>query len=185
MIGYIYHQHDGGLGRLGFPTSGEMDAAPSRWGSTGRYQRFEERADLHGVGTLDAAYGGSIYWHAESDAAHLTWGGIGKLYESLSGTDGIMGFPTSNEYALKSSQGTNGWCQHFEGGDLYHIDDYGTFPITKLIQVVYQRFEGPAGRFGFPKFSMIDDLNNTLWFQEFEGGVICLSADGEDTRYRN
>jgi tetratricopeptide (TPR) repeat protein len=159
-ITQCYESCGGTNGRLGFPTSPELDAWASSRGTTGQVQRFEDNAFIY-----CSRYG-----------AFPTWGGIGRCYENLGGSGGPLGFPTSPETnATPSPQGTDGWVQRFEGGDIYWYCDreYDGVPVREPILSIFEKSGGSGGKFGFPKSPAISDsAHSEHYIQEFEGGVI-------------
>jgi tetratricopeptide (TPR) repeat protein len=157
-IGRCYERLGGTSGRLGFPTSPELQAIPSPQGTTGQVQRFEDNASVYYSG-----YG-----------AYPTWGGIGRCYEDIGGTSGPLGFPTSSEQeAIPSPQGTTGWIQHFEGGDMYWTEEHDGVPVMGPILTLFEKSGGSGGEFGFPKLpASPEPVHSNHYIQEFEGGVI-------------
>jgi tetratricopeptide (TPR) repeat protein len=159
-IAQCYESCGGTNGRLGFPISLELDAWASPQGTTGQVQRFEHNASVYCSG-----YG-----------AYPTWGGIGRCYENLGGTSGSLGFPTSLELeAIPSPQGTTGWVQRFEGGDIYWYWDgeYDGISVREPILSIFEKSGGSGGKFGFPKApAVLDPVHPDHYLQEFEGGVI-------------
>ncbi len=157
-IGRCYESLCGTTSRLGFPTSPELEAIPFQQGTIGQVQRFEDNASVYYSG-----YG-----------AYPTWGGIGQCYEDLGGTSGPLGFPTSPELeAIPSSQGTSGWVQRFEGGDMYWTEEYDGVAVREPILTIFQKSGGSGGKFGFPKSPVVPDAaHSNHYIQEFEGAVI-------------
>ena len=95
-------------GPLGYPTSDEMGATTSPGGTKGVYQTFEQ---------------GTLHWY--NGAAFFTVHDILRIYTSLGGSGGRLGFPTSNEYVV-----AGGWRSDFEGG-------YIEFYADNTSKVVY------------------------------------------------
>ncbi len=176
-IGELHNNLNGVAGRLGFPLSHELPAGASSQGTTGVFQRFEGTWDYSEEINAPPVrhFGASVYW-SQKYGAHPTWGGIGEYYEHLGGTTSTLGFPTCAEMEIDAPlEGTTGWYQHFEGGDIYWSDAYGAITVTDPILEVFQAFGGLHGRFGFPKsLETSVDHNPHLVMQEFEGGVICV-----------
>jgi len=157
--------------RLGFPITGEETAADSPQGTKGVFQRFESSWDYS-----EKRFGASIY-HSVKYGPYETWGGIGEYYENLGGTGSTLGFPTSSEKETDalSPQGTKGWYQHFEGGDIYWCEKFGGVSITGPIVETYRKLGSWKSRFGFPMLPQTAVEGHTnLFQQEFEGGVICI-----------
>ncbi len=162
-IAQCYERLGGTGGRLGFPTSQELDAIPSPQGTTGKIQRFE--------GSGEDPDGASIYYCYHG---YPVWGGIAQCYERLGGTGGRLGFPTSQELdAIPSPQGTAGRVQRFEGGDIYWCEKYGDVLVVGAILSHFEQHGGTGGRFGFP-MSPENYVHGSLC-QEFEGGIISIS----------
>lgn len=171
-IGYRHRRLGGVEGVLGFPLTDEVDVPAEQ--ARGRCQRFEGTGDWS---TVDGVrFGASVYWQrgAVADRAFATWGGIGTVFESLGGANGVLGFPTSFEEDRKSPQGTEGVRQNFEHGAIYYRGDgQAAVAVTEPIMGVYRAQGGASGRFGFPKGQVSIEEPNTH-VQEFEGGLICV-----------
>jgi len=180
-IGDCYRQCQGVVGRPGFPLTHELPAGDSPQGTKGLLQRFEGSWEYpeHITGSL-LRYGATIYWSAEY-GAHPTMGGVGQYYESLGGTGGMLGFPTSPESEVTSlTYGITGHRQTFEGGTIFWCEKYGSVHVEGSIAVVYTTSGGAGGRWGFPK-SPPDRLgadHPDIRMQEFDGGVICIAREG-------
>lgn len=178
-IGYLYHHRSRLMSRLGFPLTGEHDAAPSPLGTTGRFQRFEGPwsypSDL--VARLGLTCGATVYW----SQAHGAWPvkcGIGILYERLGGTHGALGFPTTGEEPVgPSPSGHTGYMQRFEGGSVWWTESIGAVVVSHEVEAVYHALGGVGGEMGFPR-GPAEPLSpgGAARLQRFEGGVICLSS---------
>lgn len=171
-IGRVYHELGGCTGELGFPLTDEGTAEKSRFGSAGRYQRFEGAADTCANDRTGIRYGASIYWRQHDRATFATQGAIGCEFEGLDGTTGPLGFPVSADEPVKSPSGTRGRGQSFEGGGLYEYPGHGTHAVTGQIHEVYSDADGVRGRFGFPLGPQRASDGRLL--QEFEGGIIVI-----------
>lgn len=97
-IGHCYASLGDTSSMLGFPTSLEIEAAPSPQGSTGWYQRFE---------------GGIIFWSENYEGVPVT-GSILLPYDEFAGTAGQFGFPKSP--ARVAEKHPHMLIQEFEGG---------------------------------------------------------------------
>lgn len=177
-IGECYERLHSTHGYLGFPTSDELDAAPSPRKTEGRYQEFE---------------GGTIYRRSRA-GAHSVHGEIGALFHAKGGTRSRLGFPMADEHsAARSPQGTDGVYQYFEGrwdyptdvpsyppGKRYGATIYcsarGTYATADGIGMCYERLGGTKSALGFPTSSELDATpspqGTTGRYQVFEGGII-------------
>lgn len=181
-IGICYERQWGTAGALGFPTSDEIDAGPSRRGTTGKYQSFE---------------GGTIYWSWPTNA-HSIQGEIAKLYDRLKGVTGRLGFPLANEQPAKPSpQGSTGTFQRFEGGPSdglpngetwdfsqgvsVYASKHGAYPVWGGIRRCYASLGGTSSMLGFPTSLEMEAATSpqgtTGWYQRFEGGIIFYCDD--------
>jgi hypothetical protein len=174
-IGNFYQVHHDAARHLGFPLTHEHSAIASPQGTQGTCQRFESMWDYpEHITVPPQRYGATIYW-SEKYGAHLTWGGIGRYYESIGGTGSFLGFPNSPEIeCAPSSYGTIGYYQTFEGGVIFWCAKYESVHIDGAMAIVYNRFDGTRGRLGFPT-APAQELDGDMRIQEFEGGVICLA----------
>jgi uncharacterized protein with LGFP repeats len=86
---------------LGLPTSDEINVAGY---AGGRMVKFQ---------------GGQIYWSA-STGAHVVYGGIAGLYNSIGGPRGGLGLPTTDEFGVAGSRAV--W---FERGNIIWDADLG------------------------------------------------------------
>ena len=178
-IGACYERLGGSGGRLGFPTSDRLPAAPSSRGTRGFCQHTE---------------GGSLYW-CEAYGVFPVWGGVGACFERMGSTADVLGYPMGGELAAKPSpQGTDGVCQRFEGQRSYApevrtlLDDvacgasvywsrqHGAHATWGEIGEAYERTYGSGGLLGFPVSDVVPALahdGTTIGSkQRFEGGSI-------------
>src|SRR5262245_59558107 len=88
--GFLGHPFDAGAG------SGEMETRNRR----GRFRDFQN---------------GSIYW-SPATQAHEVHGAIRVKWAGLRGTDGFLGFPTTDETGTPDGRGR---YNHFEHGSIY------------------------------------------------------------------
>lgn len=153
-ISHYFDQRGRYEGRLGFPAGGEHEAATSRQGTDGVYQRFEERRDypddIVDRWVNGERGGATVYW-SRLHGAHATWGGIGEHYERLGGTGSRLGFPVSDEDELEPThRGTRGWMQRFEGGSLYWSESTGAITVWGAVESYFDSRGATGGRLGFP-----------------------------------
>lgn len=110
-IGAMYERLGGTRGVLGFPTSPEIDALPSRDKTKGRYQCFE---------------GGIIYWSKKYGAIPVLEP-ILTAFKNKGDTNGKYGFPTSSQEIS-----ADGEClQEFERGGILIISS----PMKKRARI--------------------------------------------------
>jgi hypothetical protein len=81
--------------------SSELPAAESRFGTTGRLQRFEAMWDYPEEITAAwpdfAGPAGATVYVSEGRGGHCVGWGNGQLHERLGGTSGWLGYPRSDE----------------------------------------------------------------------------------------
>ena len=172
---YAYFQGHGGVtSHLGFPTTSELEAITSPFGTTGTYQRFEGRwiydhdvlEKLQGV-----RCGATIYWSARW-GTYVTTGGIGGAYEEYGGTSGDLGFPTGDEHQVVSPLGTTGYLQRFEGGWISWSETTGSLRCWGAIGDCFDQHGGVETRLGFPVTSDREAIRSrygtTGSYQRFE-----------------
>jgi hypothetical protein len=146
---------------LGFPTTDEMDAPNSSYGSGGWYQHYE---------------GGGIYASREYGTFEV-YGSIGQLYRGMGEITGVAGFPKTGEVdAGTSPQGTSGRYNAFERGGIHYTARYGAFYTSGKIEQAYGDNGGSTGRYGFPTSPMYAWAGGTR--QDFEGGYIAVDVAG-------
>src|ERR1700676_2719331 len=173
-----YHIALGGSGgRLGFPLTPDREAATSRFGTPGSYQRFEGLQTYpEAVGEHIGRCGATIYWSSEY-GPHATWGGIGACYELNSGTAGRLGFPVADEIEAGPSHfeagGTVGWSQRFEGGAIYYRTKTKAIVVYEPIAEYHESHGGVTSQRGFPvspELEAAESPYGTLGhLQRFEG----------------
>ncbi len=84
----------------------------------------------------------------------------------------------------KSSFGTEGWFQRFEGGAIFWCGAYGGVAVASSFLALHEELGGIKGQLGFPKFlAKPSDRYTDLQLQEFEGGVIYLAHDAHAKRW--
>jgi hypothetical protein len=95
-----------------------------------------------------------------------------------------LGFPTGNEgVAAKSPYSSEGYYQHFFGGDVYRkkkkvffgmFTDYDTFYVP--IQM-FQKYQGTGTEYGFPQEDPILEFSSQTLSQKFEGKTVFAVFD--------
>lgn len=175
---------DGLSGLLGYPIGPETQAAKSRFGTTGTFQRFESTWDYsaEALEKTVTVCGGTIY--ASDKGVFATRGGIGQYFEASGGTWGPLGFPLSEEEPLIDLYGaeTEFCCQRFEGGTVYWGEERGVASVKRPIA----DFHKEAWLvYGLPVSDQVDAVPSR-WgtggvVQQFDGPgrpLICSSALG-------
>jgi predicted Rdx family selenoprotein len=168
QIGVVW-QSLGGKSGPGAPTSPEQDAAPSPYGTRGRYQNFAN---------------GQIVWNgsgSRAGQAYFLTGAILARYNSIGGTASYLGFPLSSEAEASASPfGTTGRYNLFENGVMIwerngrapgHV-----FIVQGAIAQLYQSMGGTASWLGMPTSDEYDYNGGRR--SDFEGGSIVWTSSG-------
>jgi len=173
------HGELGGLsGRLGYPIGRETQAATSRFGTSGTFQRFESTWDYSpkALEKTDTVCGATIY--ASDKGVFSTRGGIGQYYEAGGGTWGPLGFPLSEERPVPGPEGDTAerYRQEFEGGAVYWSEATGVVSVRPPIREIYER---DLLKYGLPlEEQESEESDSTTWGQLFESGAIVYEARG-------
>jgi uncharacterized protein with LGFP repeats len=153
IAAYYEHRH-GAASPRGFPVSRVLEAAESRYGTTGQYQRFEGTEDypediLQHWADGEGPGGATIYTSNAHGTYCVGWGN-GVLYERLGGTKSWLGFPKSDETEARTSP-DEPWCttQEFEGGTIFYKEKHGSVTVTRSV-MDYLTSSGLRQRIGFP-----------------------------------
>jgi uncharacterized protein with LGFP repeats len=80
---------------------------------------------------MNTFQGGTIYW-SPSTGAHVVYGGIGALYNSLGGPTSYLGLPTSDEQGLPASRFT-----YFQNGKIVWTPQGGANAIPATTQMTF------------------------------------------------
>jgi LGFP repeat len=176
-----YHEtrRHGVASSRGFPVSRVMDAAESRYGSTGQYQRFEGTEDYpqdiveHWVD--GETPGGATIYASDQHGTYCVGWGNGVLYERLGGTTSWLGFPKSDETDARTSP-DEPWCtiQEFEGGAIFFKEEHGSVTVTRSV-MDYLTGNNLRQRIGFPltrENPLADGRDEPVQF--FERGVVTV-----------
>ncbi len=121
----------------------------------GLYQTFEK---------------GNIYWSNYTGAWSVRNGAVSNRYAQVYGERGYLGYPRSDENAIRKNGIQTGIWQAYEGGQMYWSPDNGAWDIRYGAMFNRYRetgFEG--GHLGYPKSSEVA-ITPTVTYQEFEGG---------------
>lgn len=120
---------------------------------------------------------GTIYWLYDAGAFEVH-GGIRDRYRDLRETEGILGFPMSDETIIFCDDGkpSDGRLSHFKSGTIYWSPRTGAFEVYGPILEYYNQKGGPlASGLGYPISTVcsLDDTNDeTLKYTDFENGVV-------------
>lgn len=141
----------GGHVVLGLPTTDESAGA-----NGGRYNLLSNNQ--------------GIYWHPNSNGAHVVVGAIHARYRAIGGDASALGYPTTDEGGAPT-----GRFNHFQRGSIYWTPQYGAFD---LFGAVLKRWEalGGANGLGFPISAEADTPGKPGRFQNFQRGTIYWSA---------
>jgi uncharacterized protein with LGFP repeats len=120
-----YDQLGGSTGRLGFPTSNQVPAAPG-----GQFNSFQ---------------GGFIVW-SPSTGAHEVVGAIKDKYNQLGGSTSALGFPISGE----GPASPGGRMNTFQNGYIVWSPATGAHEVRGAIRAKYDQLGGSTGIMGFP-----------------------------------
>lgn len=146
-----YAQQGYQSGKLGYPTSDEY------YISNGRLQDYQ---------------GGRLIWSTATGTRTVA-GSIGYAYMASGGPGGPMGFPTSNEVALKG-----GASQKFQNGTMYWSATTGAVNVPDgPLNDGYQRMGAEKSKMGFPTRSQASAGKGR--FQSFQGGVLTWASGSE------
>jgi uncharacterized protein YkwD len=136
-------------GSLGLATSKEITGIKNG----GSYQTYQK---------------GAIYW-TSATGAKVVRGAIQSVWNSRSAQNGVLGYPTSDEYKVLT-----GMAQNFQVGKIYYSSTKGTFVVRGAIGSRYDSSNG-TGNLGLPVSNEIGGLKNGGVYQKFEKGVIYWS----------
>jgi uncharacterized protein with LGFP repeats len=140
-------------GKLGLPRE------PERLISTGSSARFG---------------GGTVYW-SQKTGAHAVRGKLLKLYESLKGPSGWLGFPTEDQRRVRGIAGAE--FVHFQHGCIVWSASSGAHAMSGDI---YKHFlaNGGFSAYGLPLADLVTVKGNgvSVDYQEFSDGLIAFAA---------
>ncbi|QFQ01601.1 Diacylglycerol acyltransferase/mycolyltransferase Ag85C precursor [Corynebacterium urogenitale] len=148
---------------LGACISNEYDGPASKTGAKkpGKIQDFR---------------GGQAFW-SPATGAHYTWGRIGALYAGMGGPGSWLGYPKSEEIAIKDG----GRFVAFEGGNIYWHPSTGAVAVKSDIVEEYGKGGWENGPLGYP-IEAAQQVEGKGAYQKFQNGVIYRNANG-DTQY--
>ncbi|MBO3747510.1 hypothetical protein J5X84_15640 [Streptosporangiaceae bacterium NEAU-GS5] len=169
----------GAAGVLGFPVSPALAAAPSPYGTSGTFQRFEGPfdypEDILSNWSETEGRGGATVYSSKACGTHMVRSGVGRVYERMGGTGSWLGFPTSCERrGTLSAEEKKRVHQDFEGGRIFWRGG-NAFAVFQLVVDLLERQSDADQRLGFPisaAKSLAADANETIQF--FEHGVVTV-----------
>lgn len=109
--GSIYWSAAGGAHTVGGAIRSKWAADGAQNGRLG-YPTADEGRGLKDGGAYQGFQGGRIHW-SRATGAHITRGGILSAWAASGYERGVLGYPTSNEYAF-----SGGAAQNFQGGTI-------------------------------------------------------------------
>ena len=153
--GFLGAPFDAGAG------SGEMDTRNRR----GRFRDFQN---------------GSIYWSAATQA-HEVHGAIRVKWASLRGSDGFLGFPTTDETGTPDGRGR---FNHFEHGSIYWTPETGAHEVHGPIRDKWKSLGWERSWLGYPT-SDERGAPGGARVNQFQGGdIVWTAARGAEARRR-
>jgi hypothetical protein len=129
----------------------------------------DDLVELDG-GFAQAFEGGDVYW-SEATGSHGVRGRIYGRWAATGYEDGVLGYPTSDEIALRKG----GRYQKFQGGDVYWAASTGAWAVRGAILTAWTRAGSANGRLGYPRTDAIA-LRNGGRYQKFRGGDVYWAA---------
>jgi hypothetical protein len=146
-IGELWYRMGGAFGTLGYPTSDEIRLVG---GAGSQFQR------------------GIVYWSPPT-GAHAVWGEILTAYRAHGYERGILGYPTTNEIALRG-----GAVSGFQGGSLYWSPKTGARSVRGAILGAYGAQGSERGVLGYPTSNETAVRGGA--FNTFQGGHLYWSS---------
>lgn len=124
----------------------------------------EELTGLRAGGASQTFEGGTIFW-SPTTGAHAVRGALLDKYAALRWEQGILGYPTSDEYAL-----TDGYSSVFQYGQIHWSAATGAHVTTGAIQDRWAASGWQNGDLGYPTTD--EQQIPTGAVQQFQGGTI-------------
>jgi hypothetical protein len=92
-----------------------------------------DEMDVFGVlgARMNAFEGGTIYW-SSATGAHVVYGAIGALYQSMGGPLSYLGLPTTDEQALP-----DGRINYFQNGKIVWTPSDGAYAVQSVSQMSF------------------------------------------------
>jgi uncharacterized protein with LGFP repeats len=175
-----YYWELDGFFTLGYPIDCETRAVPSRFGTSGTYQRFECPGD-DGSAAMEAVVslrGTTV--HASMRGVFATWGDIDEYYKASGGTPGPLGFPLSEDMQVPLLE-EGRYRQQFEGGTVYWSELNGAACVQPPIREVYEQSLLKHGMpIGDQHIAAQSPRGTTGVFQRFQGKYGPAAVDAVD-----
>ena len=108
-------------GVMGLVTGDEKVAAPSKFGTVGKYSEFEN-GHIHWISDKD----GENECNSYRGKSFITYGDLDAVYTSSLGTGGDLGFPIMDQKEI--DEAGHGYCK-FEGGTIEWDDSTGPYKV--------------------------------------------------------
>ncbi len=135
---------------LGTPTSGEFAVAG------GRGQNFQH---------------GSIFY-TPATGAHEVHGLIAAHYRALGGPAGLLGFPVSDELAVRDRVGRVSLFAGADGAAVFFTPRTGGYSLHGAILAHYLKIGGPLGAVGYPLSDERGTTDRVGRFNFFAAGIM-------------
>lgn len=113
---------------------------------------------------------GAIIW-SPATGARISKGAIRNVWLGTGGTNGKLGYPTSDEIP----DGRGGVYQTYQHGAVVYAPGYGTFISRGGIRSVWLASGSAKGSLGYPTSNEITGLKNGGVYQTFQRGAIVYS----------
>jgi uncharacterized protein with LGFP repeats len=141
----------------------------------------QELPTRNGRGRFRDYDGGTITWSPETGAFEVH-GGIRVKWAQLSGEEGFLGFPVTDETGTPDGRGR---FNHFQGGSIYWTPTTDAHVVHGAIRDEWQREGWERGRMGYPTSDEKALPDGQGRVSDFEGGSILWWPDrGVDVRVR-
>lgn len=122
---------------------------------------------------------GNLYWSKKTNTFAVR-GDILKRYRLMSGPDGNLGYPISNEEPVKNKNGTEvGRRSTFEFGNIFWNKTAGASPLRGDLVKLWLQEKDNLEILGFPKSDLMHSKNGVCIFANFENGVLAYYHSDE------
>lgn len=128
----------------------------------------KEIAGLKNAGKYQTYQKGAIYW-TSATGAKVVKGAIRSVWVSRAAQNGVLGYPTSDEYKVLT-----GTAQNFQGGKIFYVPTKGTFVLKGGIGTRWNSSNG-VNSLGLPVSNEISGMVKGGVRQNFTKGVIYWS----------
>lgn len=128
--------------------------------------------DIEGGKAQDFLEGRVFY--STATGAHALWGAISALYNQLGAEKSWLGFPTSEEMAIKDG----GRFVRFQNGNIYWSPTTGAVAVPNDIIGAWGELNWENGELGYPT-AEAEAIDGGL-VQQFQNGYVVRTADGKN-----